>query len=68
MAETIKSFVYKAHRDGLDAMETWRAAQSLFPHKCVSWGYVVRLRKLFAEGDQVAKAFAELISKSRQNR
>jgi hypothetical protein len=64
-SNTIKSYVYSAHKEGLSAEETWRAAQSLFPHKCVSWGYIVRLRKMFAEGDQIAKAFAELISASR---
>lgn len=58
---TIKSFVYKAYKDGASAEETWRAAQSLFPHKSCSWGYVRQLRKRFAESEQIAKAFAQLI-------
>lgn len=68
MPQTIKSYVYCAYKEGVGAEDTWRAAQSLFPHKCVSWGYIVRLRKMFAEGEQIAKAFAGLISASRQSR
>lgn len=49
--ETIKSYVYRAYKEGIGAEETWSAAQSLFPHKIVSWGYIVRLRKMFADGD-----------------
>lgn len=65
MAETIKSFVYKAYKEGAGAEETWSAAQSMFPHKIVSWGYIVRLRKMFSEGEQIAKAFAGLIGAAR---
>lgn len=60
--QTIKGFVYRAYKDGATAEETWRGAQSLFPHKCCSWGYIVRLRKMFAEGEQIAQAFARLMS------
>ena len=63
--ETIKSFVYKATRNGLSAEETWRKTQSEFPHRCVSWGYVKRLRKNIAEGDRIAEAFGNLLSQSR---
>lgn len=63
--ETIKSYVYRARQEGLSAEQTWSAAQSLFPHRCVSWGYIVRLRKMFAEGEQIAEAFAGLMSKAR---
>lgn len=66
--ETIKSFVYRTHKEGTSIEEAWRAAQSAFPHKCVSWGYVQQLRKRFSEGDQVAAAFSKLITTSRQNR
>lgn len=59
MADTIKSFVWRARRDGLGAEDTWRAAQSLFPHKCCSRGYVVRLRKMFDEGDKITQGFAK---------
>lgn len=62
MAETIKGYVYRAYKDGATAEETWRGAQSLFPHKCCSWGYVVRLRKMFAEGEQTTQQFARLMS------
>ena len=61
MAETIKSFVYRAYREGQSAEDTWRAAQTLFPHKCVSWGYVMRIRRHTAEGDRIAEAFAKLL-------
>lgn len=64
-SETIKSYVYRAYKEGVSAQDTWRAAQSLFPHKCCSWGYIVRLRKMFAEGEQIAKAFAGLINNAR---
>lgn len=66
MAQTIKSFVCKAYREGASAEETWRAAQYAFPHKCCSWGYVVRLRKAIKEGDAVANAFSELVSEHRR--
>lgn len=64
--ETIKSFVYRTHREGTSIDDAWRAAQSSFPHRCVSWGYVRHLRKMFAEGDKIAKAFSELVSASRR--
>ena len=52
MSETIKHFVFLARADGLTAEATWRAAQARFPHKCVSWGYIVCLRKMFDEGEK----------------
>jgi hypothetical protein len=61
MSETIKSFVYRAYREGQSAEDTWRAAQSLFPHKCVSWGYVRQIRRDIALGDKIAEAFAGLL-------
>lgn len=63
--ETIKSYVYRAYKEGASAEDTWRGAQDLFPHNSCSWGYIVRLRKQFAEGEQIAKAFANLMSEAR---
>lgn len=63
--ETIKSFVYLAYREGLNAEQTLQATQARFPHKAVSWNYVLRIRRHIAHGDKVADALAGAIGERR---
>lgn len=42
---TIKKYVLDRLAKGEDASIVWRDAQATFPFKCVSWLYVLRLKR-----------------------
>ncbi len=41
---TIKKYVLERFAKGDDATDIWRDAQAVFPFKCVSWLYILRLK------------------------
>lgn len=42
---TIKDYVLERFAKGDAAFDIWRGAQKAFPFKCVSWLYVLRLKR-----------------------
>jgi len=43
--ETIRAFVLRRLSDGIEAKAVWQEAQKRFPFACLSWGYVLRIRR-----------------------
>lgn len=53
---TIKAFVEDAAREGHSATEIWRAAESKWPGRHISWNYIIGLRRRYIERAEVALA------------
>ena len=53
--ETVKSFVERGAKDGVSAVELWRAVQRKFPNRICSWGYILRLVKSVRNAGQAVR-------------
>ena len=46
---TLKKLVEEAASQGASAMECWRAAESKWPERHISWNYIVAIRRKYLD-------------------